>query len=114
MSEQNIFYRIVRLENQWKDVAEDGKSAVISSTLVLYAEHAATLFISQEIDGIEMFEAARYSVEKGENRLVLKDLKIVKPRKTTANGEIFSYQTGVRVFAAGLDEVIAGNAMSLS
>ena len=113
MSEKEVFYQIVHFENQWKEISADGNLAVISSNLVLRSSRAATLFISQEIDGIEMFEAARYAVAEGENHIELKDLKIIKPRTVASDGSVFQYNIGVRVFGAGLDEVVAGNSISL-
>ena len=58
------------------------------------------------IDDIEMFEYARYAIDPGENIIDLKDLRIIHPRILDSEGRPFAYQAGIRVFAAGFDEMI--------
>ena len=110
MTEKKNFYQIVRLENTWKNVDPE-KEAVIGQRLVLVSERAATLFISQYIDDIEMFEYARYAIDPGENVIDLKDLRIIHPRILDSEGRPFAYQAGIRVFAAGFEEMTADSSM---
>jgi len=84
-------------------LSADSKEAVIEQSIELEAERAGVVFISQHLDDIEMYEAARFLVEKGSNRILLKNMRIIRPRFVNPEGEPVTYKMGIAAFAAGGD-----------
>jgi len=105
MTDKKVFYEIAELKNTWSS-DPSGKEAVISQEIVLRCDRAATMFIAQYIDDIEIFEAMRYPAEKGDNRIRLRPMRIIRPRQTGQDGAPFTYTAGVHVFAGGYDEIV--------
>lgn len=104
MKEIKQFYQLVELVNTI-EVSSDRVEARIAQTLVIESERAATLFISQHIDGIEMYESARYPVGQGRTTLTLREMKVFAPRFVAKDGTQICYSLGVAVFAAGFEMV---------
>lgn len=96
------FYKICVLENKIA-LSGDGLEAQILQVVEIESERAATLFISQLLDDIEIFESARYLVEKGRTRLELRKMRVVRPRLMNSDGSPFYYKIGVGVFSPGCD-----------
>ncbi|MBO5959724.1 MAG: hypothetical protein J6Q65_06340, partial [Lentisphaeria bacterium] len=59
-------------------------------------ERAATLFISQYIDDLEMFAPVRYELQKGCQAIFLKPMRVIHPH----TGE---YRLSVKVMASSTD-----------
>lgn len=95
------FFQVARLasERVW---SADRHDLTIRQTLVLDSDCAATIIVSQHIDGFDMVEGVRHSLQKGRNELHLSEMKIVNAH--LSNGV---YELSVRIYAAGIDPVAA-------
>lgn len=98
------FFTIKRVVNTVSLNSEETE-AVISQVIELDCSRAGTLFISQHLDDIEMFESARFLVDRGFNCIPLKQLRVIRPRFADADGVPVFYKLAVQVFAAGGDLV---------
>lgn len=96
MSEPDSFLHSVSLRHQ-VHLNGTGSEAVVRPVLSLKLERAAVLFISQSIDGMEMFPPKRYPLDGGDNSFFLQTLRIVNPQP----GE---YEFSVEIEAAGISK----------
>lgn len=77
-------------------ISENGSEAHIRPLLEVELERAATLFISQQIDDLEMFAPVRYELQKGSQAVFLKPMRVIRPH----NG---IYRFAIRVMASAAD-----------
>ena len=75
---------------------ENGIEAHIRPVLEVELERAATLFISQYIDDLEMFAPVRYEQQNGSQAIFLKPMRVIRPHTG-------SYRFSVKVMAASAD-----------
>lgn len=82
-------FQIISFKNQIR-LNPDATEAHIRPLVEIMLEHAATLFISQTIDDMEMFEPVRYELGKGTQSVFLKTMRIIRPSAG-------SYKVGITV-----------------
>ncbi len=97
--EKTELFEIRAFRNQIR-VNGDQTEAHIRPIAEIEMTRAATLFIAQYIDDMEMYPATRYELDKGLQSVFLKNMRIIRPR----NGE---YKISIKVFASA-----AGSAVS--
>ena len=73
-------FKILAFRNQIH-LNESETEATIRPVLEIELERAATLFISQSIDGMEMFEPVRYELKNGPQSIFLKTMRVIHPRR---------------------------------
>ncbi len=71
----------------------DKTEAHIRPLTEISMERAATLFIAQYIDDMEIYPATRYELEKGIQSIFLKNMRVIRPR----SGQ---YKISIKVFAS--------------
>ena len=72
-------FTVRMMKNQIR-LNETGTEAYISPVVEIEMERAATVFIAQSIDGMELFAPVRYTLEKGPQSVLLKTMRVVQPR----------------------------------
>ncbi len=98
------FYEVLSLKNRVERRGGGNASAASVFQIVeIESERDGIVFISQHLDGIEMFEAVRYPLVKGRNVLELKPMRIVNPRLAGPGCGSVSYLGGIAVFASGAE-----------
>lgn len=75
---------------------ESGTEANIRPVLEVELERAATLFISQYIDDLEMFAPVRYELQNGAQAIFLKPMRVIRPHAGT-------YRFSIKVMASSAD-----------
>lgn len=93
MEKTDSFFRVVTFRNQIH-LNESEMEALIRPVLEIDLDRAGTVFISQFIDRMEMIEAVRYPLDTGRSSLMLKPMRIIRPRE----GE---YEISIRLSASG-------------
>lgn len=88
-------FTIKSYKNQTR-LNENGIEAHIRPVLEVDLERAATLFISQYIDELEMFASVRYELQKGSQAIFLKSMRVIRPHTG-------AYRFSVKVMAASAD-----------
>lgn len=88
-------FTIKSYKNQTR-LSENGLEAHIRPVLEMELERAATLFISQYIDDLEMFAPVRYELQNGAQAIFLKPMRVIRPHSG-------AYRFSVRVMAASAD-----------
>ncbi len=89
---ENELFKIRAFRNHIR-VNSDQTEAHIRPLAEIEMTRAATLFIAQYIDDMEMFPATRYELDKGLQSVFLKSMRIIQPR----GGE---YKISLKVFAS--------------
>lgn len=82
-------FRILSFRNQIR-INDSATEAHIRPLLEIELDRAETLFISQTIDGMEMFAPVRYPLEKGAQAIFLKTMRVIRPNPGT-------YKIGITV-----------------
>lgn len=88
-------FAIKRYKNQIR-LNENGTEAHIRPLLEVELERAATLFISQYIDDLEMFAPVRYELQKGDQAIFLKPMRVIRPHEGV-------YRFSIKVMAASAE-----------
>ncbi len=88
-------FEIKGYKNQTR-LSENGLEAHIRPVLELELERAATLFISQYIDDLEMFAPVRYELQIGSQAIFLKPMRVIRPHAGM-------YRLSVKVMASAAD-----------
>lgn len=97
MQETDSFFTVIAFRNQIH-LNEPVTEALIRPVLEIELDRAGTVFIAQFIDGMEMIEAVRYPLDMGRCSLMLKPMRIIRPRE----GE---YEFSLRLSASGFPSV---------
>ena len=82
-------FRILSFRNQIR-TNDSATEAHLRPLLEIELDRAETLFISQTIDGMEMFAPVRYPLEKGAQAIFLKTMRVIRPNPG-------SYKIGITV-----------------
>lgn len=72
-------FTVRMMKNQIR-LNEAATEAYIRPVVEIEMERAATVFIAQSIDGMELFAPIRYTLEKGRQSVLLKTMRVVQPR----------------------------------
>jgi len=89
-------FTVHTLKNQIR-LNETATEAYIRPIVEIELERAATVFIAQSIDGMELFAPVRYPLEKGRQAVLLKTMRVIQPRR----GASYKIAVSVSVSANG-------------
>ncbi len=97
----NPFFQVSRLtsERTW---SQERRELTVRQKLEIESDRAATIIVSQHIDGFDMIEGVRHVLKAGRNELALSEMKIVDAHVSDG-----VYELSVRICAAGLEPVVA-------
>lgn len=92
---EDTMMKILSYKNQIR-LNTDGTEAQIRPVLEIGLERAATVFVAQYIDGMEMFPSTRYELQQGAQSVFLKTMRVIRPGSDP-------YRFSIKVFLATPD-----------